>query len=187
MFLSLQKKSDFWLEKQLSFPGETPDELEVKKRIWWAIAPSIPIVGLAGISIWFLGLPTVGVVMGIFSGFEFILLVAFMTIRRKAEMFSTINQYFFVLFSFAGVLYFGGILHSGGLFFVGLVGALLSLFFLNPAQIRIIFAIYFLTVVAEAFLQPRLIPLVEITPKANLILFVLHFLVVSFAIYTVLS
>ena len=69
-----------------------------------------------------MGLPTVGVAMGTFNGFEFILLVTFMIIRRKAELFSRINQYFFVLFSFAGVVYFGGILHSGGLVFVGLVG-----------------------------------------------------------------
>ena len=187
MFLLIQKKFDYRLEKQLSFPGETLDKLAVKKRFWWAVAPAIPIVGLAGIITCFLGLPTVGLLMAIFSGFEFILLVTFMIIRRKAALFSLINQYFFVLFSFAGVLYFGGIIHSGGLVFVGLVGALQSLFFLKPAQIRIIFTIYFLTVVAEALLQTWLIPLPEITPKANLILFVLHFLVVALAIYTVLS
>ena len=171
MFLLIQKKFDYRLEKQLSFPGETLDKLAVKKRFWWAVAPAIPIVGLAGIITCFLGLPTVGLLMAIFSGFELILLVTFMIIRRKAALFSLINQYFFVLFSFAGVLYFGGIIHSGGLVFVGLVGALQSLFFLKPAQIRIIFTIYFLTVVAEALLQTWLIPLPEITPKANLILF----------------
>jgi signal transduction histidine kinase/DNA-binding response OmpR family regulator len=110
-----------------------------------------------------------------------------MIIRQKIELFAIINQYFFVFVSFVGVLYFGGILNSCGLVFVGLVGALQSLFFLKPAQIRIIFTIYFLTVVVEAFLQPWLIPLPEITPKANLVLFVLHFLVVAFAIYTVLT
>ena len=175
------------LEKLLTSPGQSEEERALKQRFWWAVAPSIPVVGLAGIIIWFLSLPTVGMAMGIFSGFEMILLITFMIYRRKTEQFALINQYFFVIISFVGVLYFGGILYSCGLVFVGLVGALQSLFFLKPVQIRIIFIFYILTVIVEAFLQPWLIPLPEITPKANLILFVLHFLVVAFAIYTVLS
>lgn len=186
-FRTNKNSFDSWLEKQLSYPGESTDKLAIKKRFWWAVVPSIPVVGLAGIITWFLGLPTVGVVMEIFSGFELILLVTFMIIRREVELFAIINQCFFVFVSFVGVLYFGGILNSCGLVFVGLVGALQSLFFLKPVQIRIIFTIYFLTVVVEALLQPWLIPLPEITTKANLILFVLHLLVVAFAIYSLLS
>ncbi|HSH19435.1 MAG TPA: response regulator [Draconibacterium sp.] len=70
---------------------------------------------------------------------------------------------------------------------IGLAGVLQSFSFFKPNQIRYIFVIYLLTVISEALLQPYLTPHPEITPSANLLLFVLHLLVIAFSSFNVLS
>jgi len=59
--------------------------------------------------------------------------------------------------------------------------------FFKPKQFRIIFGVYLLTVIIEAFLQPYLTPLTEITPKVNLTLFVLHILVIAGVMFSTIS
>ncbi|QIA09347.1 hybrid sensor histidine kinase/response regulator transcription factor [Draconibacterium halophilum] len=121
--------------------------------------------------------------MSIFILFELFILLLFLIVHRNTNIFALINLYFYVLFSFAAVLYFGGILYSGGVVFIGLAGALNSLAFLKPGQIRYIFIVYISTVIVEAFLQPFLTKVPEITPTINHVLFVLHLLVVAKVFY----
>ncbi len=183
----MKSKIEYWIIKHFSHSKETPEILALKKRLFLSIAPGIPIMALFGLVLWFFELPTFAIVTWLFTGIELIILIAFVFLHSYVKYFAVINQYFFVLFSFAGVLYFGGILHSGGLVLVGLAGVLQSLYYFKPNQIRYIFAFYLITVVIEALLQPFLKPIPELTPTANLVLFVLHLIVVANNLYTRLS
>lgn len=184
---SMKSKIEYWIIKHFSHSKETPEILALKKRLFLSIAPGIPIMALFGLVLWFFELPTFAIVTWLFTGIELIILIAFVFLHSYVKYFAVLNQYFFVLFSFAGVLYFGGILHSGGLVLVGLAGVLQSLYYFKPNQIRYIFAFYLITVVIEALLQPFLKPIPELTPTANLVLFVLHLIVVANNLYTRLS
>ena len=178
---------DSLIHKYLILPGESSEQGAVKIYFFRSIVTSIPGLFLFGLLFWLIDKPTIATAFWIFTTFELFITVIIFLCRKRFNSIVLINQYFFVIFSFAATLYFGGILYSGGIVFVGLAGALLSLSFFTPIQIRYIFIVYILTVIAEAFLQPLLVPLPELTPRLNLILFVLHFLVVSFSMYMTLS
>ncbi|MCY1718954.1 response regulator [Prolixibacteraceae bacterium Z1-6] len=175
---------DNWLEKQISSPEDTIDELALKKRFFFFIAPSFPLLFGTTIFFWNIGLHQLAVAMSIFIIFELIVTLLFFILHRNINLVALINQYFYVLFSFSGVIYFGGILNSGGVVFIGLAGALNSLSFLKPIQIRNIFIVYIATLLIGALLQPWLTPVPEITPTVNLILFVIHLLVVASVFYS---
>jgi len=182
-FQNINDSFDNWLEKQISSPEDTVDELALKKRFFFFIAPSFPLLIGTAIFFWNLNLHQLAFAMSIFIIFELIVTLLFFILHRNVNLVALINQYFYVLFSFAGVIYFGGILNSGGVVFVGLAGALNSLSFLKPVQIRNIFIIYIASILIGALLQPWLTPVREITPIVNLILFVIHLLVVASVFY----
>jgi len=172
-----------WLEKHLSSPGDTFEDLALKKRFFLFLAPGIPFLTLTAIVFWNLQLYKCTVAMGIFIIIQLVITLLFFIVHRHTNLFALINQYFYVLFSFAFVLYFGGILYSGGAVFIGLAGALNSLSVLKPGQIRNIFIFYISTIIVEAFLQPFLTTVPEITPTINHVLFVVHLLVVAKVFY----
>ncbi len=178
---------EYWLEKHFFHSRETPEILALKKRFLHSVVPGIPKMVLLGLLLWVLKLPTLAKGVWIFSGVELTIIIAFILLHQHVKFFTIINQYFFVLFSFIGVLYFGGILHSGGIVLVGLAGVLQSLYFLKLNQVRYIFAFYLITVIIEALLQPFLTPVPEITPTVNLVFFVLHLIVVTYNLYIRLS
>lgn len=175
------------IDKHLLLQDDSPEDLAAKKNFLSMVAPSVVTLPSFGIIFWMIGKNHISIAFWIFSFFSLSLIVAFVLLRKHLKQFVLINQYFYVLFSFIATLYFGGILHSGGLVFVGLAGALLSLSFFSPKQIKYIFIVYFGTIVLEAFLQPYLIPHPEFTPQTNLILFVLHLLTVSFVMFVTLN
>lgn len=144
-------------------------------------------LSIFGLILWLWDVRMMAIAMWIFSGFSLSILFLFYLIRDHVKWFAAIKLYFFVLFSFVAVLFFGGILHSGGVVFVGLAGSLLSLSFFSPNQFRIIFGIYLLTVIIEALLQPFLTPLPEVTPTVNLNLFVMHILVIAGVMFDTIS
>ena len=187
MSFSTKNRIKIWLEKQLFYPGDSADTLALKMRFFLFVVQGLPGLCLIGLFFWIFGLPTVAFGIWLFAGIEFIIGSLFMFMHRFVSYFILVNQYFFVLTSFAGVIYFGGILNSGGMVLIGLAGALQSLSFFKPNQIRYIFTFYLLTVLTEAVLQPYLKPIPEITPTGNLILFVLHLFVIAFALFNVLS
>ena len=169
-------------------PGDDSETKALKKRFLKFSGIREPLfLGVFGLILWFLDLRFMAMAMWMFSAFSLSILTLFYIIRDHVKWFATIKLYFFVLFSFAAVLFFGGILHSGGVVFVGLAGALISLSFFKAKQFRIIFSVYILTVIIEALLQPYLTPQPEVTPKANLILFVMHILVISGVMFATIS
>ncbi|PWE00767.1 hybrid sensor histidine kinase/response regulator transcription factor [Marinilabilia rubra] len=172
-----------WLEKHFSSTGDSLEDLAQKKRFVYFLAPGIPFLIFMAFVFWNLQLYKLTVWMSIFILIELIILMLFLIINRKTNIFALVNLYFYVLFSFAAVLYFGGILYSGGVVFIGLAGALNALSFLKPGQIRYIFIVYISSVIVAAFLQPFLTKVPEITPTINHILFVLHLLVVAKVFY----
>ncbi|MGQ7868104.1 hybrid sensor histidine kinase/response regulator transcription factor [Sunxiuqinia sp. sy24] len=168
-----------WLDIHLETPADSPETKALKIRFTRYLIAGIPFLILTGLILWITGLTHVSIVMNLFALFELVLFVSLILHRKHVNIFVVTNQFFYVLFSFAAVLYFGGIMYSGGVVLVGLAGVLHSLYFLKPSQIHILFMVYIITVITEAILQPHLVKLPEITPTANLILFVLHLFVIA--------
>ena len=172
----------------LYLPGDDSETKALKKRfLKFAGIPEPFFLSVFALALWFLDVRMMAKAMWIFSGFSFCTLLIFYLVRDHVKWFATIKLYFFVLFSFVAVLFFGGILHSGGVVLVGLAGALFSLSFFKPKQFRIIFSIYLLTVIIEAILQPYLTPQPEVTPTVNLVLFVMHLLVIAGVMFSTIS
>ena len=144
-------------------------------------------MALFGLCLWLLDVKAYANAMWIFAGVVLIILIVFTLVPKHVQWFAAITLYFYLFFSFAAVLFFGGILHSSGVVFVGLAGAIASLSFLQPRQYRIIFFVYFLSVILEALLQPYLTPNPKITANINLVLFVLHILVIAGIMFQTLS
>lgn len=173
-----------WLEKRLVFPNESEETKALKVRFVFYLISQIPVLSILAFLFWVFRLHHVALAMFFFILFELILTVTIILIRKEIVLFALINQYFFVVFSFVAVLYFGGIMHSGGVVLIGLAGVLQSLFFLKPHHIKGLFIVYIITVILETVLQSLLKQLPEITPSANLILFVLHLLVIASVLYS---
>ena len=175
-----------FIDSKFSISGEKQEADATRKNFLHFLIRGIPFVGAFGIVFFFLGYIQLASAFGIYTISELLLLLAFILKRKHTILFILINQYFFIVFSFAAVLYFGGILYSGGTVFIGLAGVLLSLSFLSPNQIKYLFITYICSIIAEALLQPILVPVAELTPSLNLLLFVLHLLVISFFVYITL-
>ena len=168
-----------WLDNYLGLPDDSPETRALKVRLSLHLINGIPFLAFTGLILWISGLQQVSLAMMLFTLFEIVLFSSFFICRKFINSFAIVNQLFYVLFSFAAVLYFGGIMYSGGLVLVGFAGVLYSLYYLKPTQIRFLFILYIVTVILEALLQPYLEQLPEITPTANLILFVLHLFVIA--------
>jgi len=112
----------------LYLPGDDAETLALKKRfLQFAGIPEPLFLSVFALILWLLDVRMMAVAMWIFSGFSFCVLFIFYLVRDYVKWFAAVKLYFFVLFSFVAVLFFGGILHSGGVVFVGLAGALFSL------------------------------------------------------------
>ncbi|WP_167615378.1 ATP-binding protein [Maribellus sediminis] len=174
------------IDNYFTLPGDKPEALATRKNFFFFLVRGIPLVATLGIVFFFQGCIHLATAFWIFTVSELFILLIFMLKRKHTILFVLINQYFYILFSFVAVVYFGGILYSGGTVFIGLAGALVSLSFLSPNQIKYLFIIYICSIIIEAFLQPLLVPVPELTPGLNLLLFVLHLLVISFSLYITL-
>ncbi|NND05249.1 MAG: response regulator [Saprospiraceae bacterium] len=184
---SVLRKLNVWVDRELSLSGDDAESLSFKKRFWLAIFPSPFAMAFFGSFFWLLGAHSFAIGMWLFGGVVLSVLLVFTLWPKQTERYVLFNQYFFLIFSFVAVLYFGGILHSGGIVFVGLAGALGSLSFLKPRQYRPLFYLFFLSVIVEGALQPFLTPRPDITPTVNLLSFVLHILVIGMVMYRILS
>jgi signal transduction histidine kinase/AraC-like DNA-binding protein len=168
-----------WFENRLSFPEDSAETKALKVMFALLLTSNIPTLAASGLAFWIFGLKHVSIAMLLFTSFELLIAVSYIIHRKNTLAFVLVNHFFFIVFSFVAVLYFGGIMYSGGVVLVGLTGVLSSVYFLKSTQIRILLIAYVVTIILEVLLQPYLVPLPEITPTANLILFVLHLFVIT--------
>lgn len=176
------------MKRNFYLPDDDDETMALKKRFLNFNTFARPLLlAVFGLVLWILEARKLAIGMWLFGGISLCIFVAFYLVRNHIKLFAAITLYFYVLFSFVGVLVFGGILYSGGVVFVGLAGVLLSISFFRTKQSRIIFIVYLLTLIIEALLQPFLTPLPEITPAINLTLFVLHILVIAIIMFSTIS
>lgn len=179
-FIDLQK-TDRWVEKKLSYPGFSDDELALRKAYWLASLVCAVVIIVLTLSFKLIN-PDLKVLFayGCFVGFLFAewvveLLIFHYNIERR--MF--INQVIFSLVTFVAILMLGGIPSSGGLIFAGFFVVLFSLDFKNRRYSLWLFVIYLITVILAGVLDPYLSVPPEMTRGVNISLYVINLLWIS--------
>ena len=117
---------------------------------------------------------------GLFMTIIFLLYpVAGLVIHRNLEGMMFVNQILMIIGTFFCVPKLGGILHSGGLILIGFFVILYSLDFRKKRKSMFLFSIYILTLILAGVLNPYLTVAPEMTPSANMFLFVFNLIWIS--------
>ncbi|MRR23720.1 HAMP domain-containing histidine kinase, partial [bacterium] len=126
---------------------------------------------------------------GLFLSFVYFLGVVFpLILRRQPVLWQLINQIIVALVTFYTILRLGGIPYSGGLILVGLALVFFTLNYKEKRHSIIIYIVYIITVILAGLLHPRLTVPPEMTPQANISLFVINILwITGFAMIFVLN
>ncbi|MDX2431974.1 MAG: ATP-binding protein [Bacteroides sp.] len=175
------KKSERWIEKQLSHPGISDDELALRKAYWMASLVCAIVIIILTVTFKLINpelkiLFAYGAIMGfLFLEWVIELLIFHYNIERR--MF--INQVIMSLLTFGAILLLGGIPSSGGLVFVGFFVVLFSLDFKKRVYSTWLFIIYLLTLVFAGILQPFLTVPPEMTRAVNVSLYVINLMWIS--------
>ena len=175
------RKPGRWIEKKLSYPGISEDELALRKAYWMASFVCAVVIILLTVTFKLIKhdliiLFAYGCIMGfLFLEWVIELLIFHYNIERR--MF--INQVLISLLTFGAILFLGGIPTSGGLIFVGFFVVLFSLDFKQRIYSRWLFIIYVITLILSGLLQPRLTVPPEMTRGVNVSLYVINLLWIS--------
>ena len=183
-------KADKWVEKILAYPGINKDDLIQKKGYWLASVACLLVIVALVIGFWIYH-PEFKILLsyGLFQIFMYLVfLIANIVIPGNLRKMMFYNQALVIIVTFLFVLKLGGIMHSGGLIFIGFFVVLFTLDIQGRKNVKWLFGVYILTLIMAALLQPYLTLAPEMTPKANLALFVFNLAWVStFAFLFVLN
>lgn len=179
-FIDFQK-AEGWIEKKLSHPGISKDELALRKAYWMASLVCALVIIMLTVTFKLLKpelkiLFAYGAVMG-FLFLEWVIELLIFHYNIEKRMF--INQILSTLLTFAAILLLGGIPTSGGLIFVGFFVVLFSLDFKKRIYSRWLFVIYVLTLILTGVLHPYLHVPPEMTRGVNVSLYVINLLWIS--------
>lgn len=178
------------IDKLLAYPGISKEDFIQRKRYWLATVACFVVIAALVAGFWifhpeFKILLSYGLFLAVFY-LEFI--IANLMIRRDLRKLMFFNEIVQILATFVCVLMLGGIMHSGGLIFIGFFTVLFSLDIQGRKNLLWLFGIFVTTLILAALLQPRLTVAPEMTPRANLTLFVVNLLWISaFAFVFVLN
>ena len=183
-------KLNKWVEKIISYPGISPADLQLRKGYWIATVAVLLAVSLL-IIIFHIIYPEFKVIISygyfiIFISTEY--LAASFFLRQGLNKLMFINQILMIIVTFLTILKLGGIPFSGGLIFVGFFVVLFSLDFNQKKNSVWLFAIYIATLILAGILNPYLTTAPEMTPAANIFLYVVNLAWISaFAFLFVLN
>ncbi len=175
------RKAEGWIEKKLSHPGISVDELALRKAYWGASMVCALVIIFLTVTFKLVKpelniLFAYGVVMG-FLFLEWVIELLIFHYNIEKRMF--INQVLTTLLTFGAILLLGGIPTSGGLIFVGFFVVLFSLDFKKRVYSGWLFVIYVLTLILAGLLQPYLSVPPEMTRGVNVSLYVINLLWIS--------
>ncbi len=147
-----------------------------KKRYWLASVACLVVIVALVIGFWIYH-PEFKILLlyGVFQIFNYLIfLIANIVIPSNLSKMMFYNQVIFIIETFIFVLILGGIMHSGGLIFIGFFVVLFTLDIQSRKNVKWLFGIYIVTLILAAILQPWLTTAREMTPRANLTLFVFN-------------
>lgn len=189
MAQSFLEKTNAWLTRIVSYPGDDQETIVIKK-IWLVTGVAINLSSTLSSFHWLygLGLKNMFILQGVYFGYFTLLTALFLWIRRGIEWFVLATAIFNIVFSFAGVCLQGGIIASAGLVFVGWGGGPVYLLLLqkNKKWATPVQALFMITVMAEVALQPYLTPDPEMSPGDAVIIFSGFFLIITLAVFLML-
>ena len=164
-----------WTHRRIYQEGDD-DEILLVKKIWWVcLTFAVPFSAvLAGI-LFLMGQIELSLLFFASIIYWLIQMIWFNRIKRGIESFGLFSQLFLIIFSFLMVYIMGGVLRSGGLIFFGLVAPAYAVLFPNKKRAFLILGIYFASLAALFSIDHKLIPIYELLPRQNLILFITNF------------
>ena len=183
-------KIDKWVEKIISYPGINPADLQLRKGYWIATVAVLLAVSLLTI-VFHIIYPEFKVIIS-YGYFIIVIsaeyLAASFILKKGLNKLMFINQITMIIVTFITILRLGGIPYSGGLIFVGFFVVLFSLDFKQKKNSVWLFVIYIATLIMAGILDPYLTTAPEMTPAANIFLYVVNLAWISaFAFLFVLN
>ena len=183
-------KTDQWLTRRFSYHGADKDFI-AQQKIYWVSSIAVTLMILVLTVVYHIVFPELKIIIyyGLFLSFVYFLGVVFpLILRRQPVLWQLINQIIVALVTFYTILRLGGIPYSGGLILVGLALVFFTLNYNERRHSIIIYIVYIITVILAGLLHPRLTVPPEMTPKANISLFVINILwITGFAMIFVLN
>jgi signal transduction histidine kinase/CheY-like chemotaxis protein len=172
----------------LSFPGIDPQYLVRIRTYWLLAAGALFFVACLTLLVWLLGAPTLvryGIVL--MAGYSLVLVII-ATSRREVLWIGLAGQIFSVVVTFGAIIRMGGLFQSGGIVTTAIAAVLFSVFFQRALWTNILFVLFCVLLVVSAILQPHLPYGGELTPFANVLMYVINTLwITGFMVFFVLT
>ena len=181
-------KANKWVKKIIEYPGINKEELTLRKDYWLGSLACLLIIIPLTLTFWIIH-PEFKILLtyGVFMTIMFLIYpIASLIIHRNLEGLMFFNQMIITIGTFIFILKLGGIPHSGGLVFIGFFVVLYSLDFRKISHSIWLFIVYVITLILAGVLHPYLTVPPEITPAANIFLFVFNLLWISLLIFVFL-
>ena len=181
-------KANKWVKKIIEYPGIDKEELTLRKDYWLGSLACLLIIIPLTLTFWIIH-PEFKILLtyGVFMTIMFLIYpIASLIIHRNLEGLMFFNQMIITIGTFIFILKLGGIPHSGGLIFIGFFVVLYSLDFRKISHSIWLFIVYVITLILAGVLHPYLTVPPEITPAANIFLFVFNLLWISLLIFVFL-
>ena len=183
-------RTDDWLTRRLSYPGADKHVIAQQKMYWISSVAVTSMILLLTI-LYHIFFPELRIIIyyGLFLSLVYMQgVIAPLLIRRVSVTWQIINQTIVALVTFYTILKLGGIPYSGGLVLVGLALVFFTLNYKEKRHSVFIYSVYIITVILAGVLHPRLTVPAEMTPQANISLYVINILwITGFALIFVLS
>lgn len=183
-------KTDDWLTRRFSYPGADKNAVAQQKMYWISSVAVTSMIFLLTIT-YHIFFPELRIIIyyGLFLSLVYMQgIIAPLFTRRVSVAWQLINQTVVALVTFYTILKLGGIPYSGGLVLVGLALVFFTLNYKEKRHSVFIYSVYIITVILAGVLHPRLSVPGEMTPQANISLYVINILwITGFALIFVLS
>lgn len=179
MQFKLLQYFDQWANRQVAYPGDTPEIRQRNTNYFKGAFFVMAMVASLCLLTWHLELRVmtlygIGVIIHTTAT---LLVMSFFPQKTKWVVF--IGNTYCLLITFLAILKLGGITHSGGMIFCGLIVILFTMVYKNTRFLIWCFSLYVVTLILEAALQPYLTPDPDLTESKNLLMSVINSLWMS--------